>query len=99
MTKIQEWKISLENDEEAVKGGILIEISQALRRKDKNVFSNMDDFEWIWKIALGLFLLVLSKFNLFLQRMQFIRIVMYFLLLSMFWLNFRIGKAMSFFLV
>uniref|UniRef100_A0A914PZB6 RNA polymerase II assembly factor Rtp1 C-terminal domain-containing protein n=1 Tax=Panagrolaimus davidi TaxID=227884 RepID=A0A914PZB6_9BILA len=52
MTKIQEWEISLGNDEEAVKGGVLIKISQALRRKDKNVFSNMDDFEWIWKTAL-----------------------------------------------
>uniref|UniRef100_A0A914YWC7 RNA polymerase II assembly factor Rtp1 C-terminal domain-containing protein n=1 Tax=Panagrolaimus superbus TaxID=310955 RepID=A0A914YWC7_9BILA len=53
MNKIEEWKLSLDGEEEdAIKGGVLIEISQALRCKDKNIFSNSNDFEWVWKVAL-----------------------------------------------
>uniref|UniRef100_A0AC34FVU0 RNA polymerase II assembly factor Rtp1 C-terminal domain-containing protein n=1 Tax=Panagrolaimus sp. ES5 TaxID=591445 RepID=A0AC34FVU0_9BILA len=53
INKIEEWKVSLDGEEEdAIKGGVLIEISQALRRKDKNLFSNITDFEWVWNVAL-----------------------------------------------
>ena len=51
--KMDEWRLFLESDEEAVKGGALIEVSQALMRRDRNIFSSEDDFEWVWKTAFG----------------------------------------------
>ncbi|KAE9551412.1 hypothetical protein FO519_005367 [Halicephalobus sp. NKZ332] len=47
-TKFEEWEELLEDEQEAVRGSALIEISRNLRNKNSNTFRSQEDFEWIW---------------------------------------------------
>ena len=58
-SNLEEWEERFEDEEEAVKGSALIEISRSLRRKDTNIFKQQEDFEWVWEKANGLFRLPL----------------------------------------